>query len=115
VETTPEWKSITSFRRVEERHSAALPKLPIEIGDFNKNRSVMSVRDITTTTAKECSGGATASARNLFGRPANRRNRLGVLTRRYLSSLDVTTGIFFSRVTRFQQNDCHYGGWKAVY
>ena len=39
----------------------------------------MSVGDITTTTAKECSGGVTASARDLFGRPANRRNRLGVL------------------------------------
>ena len=27
----------------EELHSGVLPKLPVEIGDFNKNRSVMSV------------------------------------------------------------------------
>ena len=73
METAPEWKSITSFRRVEKNDIQQCS------GDFNKNRSIMSVAEITTTTAKECSGGSYRIRNKSFGRPANRRNRLGVL------------------------------------
>ena len=99
METTPEWESITPFRRVEKDDiQQCYRNCRSKSGDFNKNRSVMSVAQEILLAARPT--GATALVCYSFV-PAF----LEVSARqtyRYLSSLDVTTGIFLSRVARFK-------------